>query len=412
MEHDQILQIIKEAIYKFGFQEFQSKAGISVQEFLKLIKIYLTTSVIEDSDDKKLYIQKLGVCIGALLASKMASMYLGKMNREVQEDLRIEIEEEMIEIMEFVDDHLVLYHESLDFRKIKKSFEKHQMTLEFTEEWPNEKGELQFLDTLLIETKNGICVRNQQRMAKAALPFRSSHARSIKVGIVKGMLRDSVTKSCLHEIEASLEIKFERLREAEYPEDFVRQQAVSTAIKLSNSKKDYEQELPVAVIQQSHEVGNWLRNLGKSFGVEVVFKYENKLATLPPKIGRKKITCGKRGHREEVVCESGVIYSIPMKCGKEYIGQSGRCINTRIYEHNKNLKEKDKTISSSMVKHTLECNKCEPVFNQTKIVGKGATELVREIIEAVRIREAKEKVISNPSIKLSKLEQDFLSNYE
>jgi hypothetical protein len=47
-----------------------------------------------------------------------------------------------------------------------------------------------------------------------------------------------------------------------------------------------------------------------------------------------------------------VICSIPCSCGKSYIGETGRTLETRVKEHKNSLKKGDTTISK-LVKHAL-----------------------------------------------------------
>ena len=40
-------------------------------------------------------------------------------------------------------------------------------------------------------------------------------------------------------------------------------------------------------------------------------------------------------------CQNNVVYSLKLSCDKIYIGQSGRCVNTRIDEHFKKSEKND-----------------------------------------------------------------------
>lgn len=51
-----------------------------------------------------------------------------------------------------------------------------------------------------------------------------------------------------------------------------------------------------------------------------------------------------------MACELGV-HEIPVKCGDSYVGQTARCLNDRICEHKRAVKNKSE--SSELAKHML-----------------------------------------------------------
>ena len=52
--------------------------------------------------------------------------------------------------------------------------------------------------------------------------------------------------------------------------------------------------------------------------------------------------------------KSNVVYNIPLKCGKVYIGETGRLFGTRKAEHKKYIIE-NKIRDSAILEHLLEC---------------------------------------------------------
>jgi hypothetical protein len=62
-------------------------------------------------------------------------------------------------------------------------------------------------------------------------------------------------------------------------------------------------------------------------------KYNIKSIALPP----KKIACYLPPYKEQLGLRTPGIYGIPCECGMVYIGQSGRTIQLRIKEHNRNI---------------------------------------------------------------------------
>ena len=109
-----------------------------------------------------------------------------------------------------------------------------------------------------------------------------------------------------------------------------------------------------------------------------------------------------RLHRAAV----GVVYLLPLTCGRVYIGQTDRCIKTRLNEHLKSLENKN---HSHLAEHCRNCQ-CHPVWCDTNILFYHKDKITREIVEAFHIRRCADKCVSNPSIALTDKEFTFLSS--
>ena len=107
-----------------------------------------------------------------------------------------------------------------------------------------------------------------------------------------------------------------------------------------------------------------------------------------------------------MTCVSGVVYKIPLSCGKVYIGQTGRCLNDRLREHNYSLRA---TVGGHLAVHCKNCL-CKPSFEETTLVDRHKAEVTREVIEACCIAECGTQCISEPSVALSWKETLFLTS--
>lgn len=80
-----------------------------------------------------------------------------------------------------------------------------------------------------------------------------------------------------------------------------------------------------------------IKKVAGRYDVSVVFSAPNKLNKICPRVNKKakncQGTCGVHHKKEFVACATGVVYSIPLACGKVYIGQTGRCLNIRLKEN-------------------------------------------------------------------------------
>lgn len=53
----------------------------------------------------------------------------------------------------------------------------------------------------------------------------------------------------------------------------------------------------------------------------------------------RKAPCSVKHRKQCVPCNVGVVYKIPLSCGHVSVGETGRCLNTTLQEHNSDLKE-------------------------------------------------------------------------
>lgn len=116
----------------------------------------------------------------------------------------------------------------------------------------------------------------------------------------------------------------------------------------------------------------------------------------------------KIGYRPSFVqCDVAVVYSLPLTCGKQYIGQTSRCVNTRLREHRYNCQQI--THPGNLATHCNQCA-CVPQFEKkTTIVKRIKDNRERIVYEAaVMASLGAETCVSEPSIKLFPAEIDFV----
>lgn len=323
----------------------------------------------------------------------------------------------MKRIFRYVDDYLVvLESDAEDFMTSASSVlalvSECLKPLQLTHELPVENS-LKFLDLRLNFTAGHICWCYEPRASKPLLPFASNHTKLVKRGIIASCLRNSLRKSCLHSTESSFFAQTTRLVSAGYPRHML--DSVARVLLREMKRGDQQGQAikkkkdKLVVVPYMHKVGHNLKKIGMRAGVDVVFSAPNKLSKLCMLVnadGNKKEGCAKRHGERFVDCEEGIVYSLPLSCGKRYIGQSGRCINDRLREH-KNLVGKT-AISGHLSMHCRTCA-CEPLFGQCSVIGKEKDKLTREVIEAYEIDRQKDSCVSAPSVTLSTKEIEFLN---
>lgn len=275
-------------------------------------------------------------------------------------------------------------------------------------------NEIRFLDIRFKFLDNHLCWSYAPRANKPLLPYISAHSKLVKRGIINLCLKNALEKSCPHLISESFHAQLARFHQAGYPADI----CVSVAEGILKKKRQ-EGQLPsvpserkkdkIAVIPYIHCLSHNLKKIGTKANVRVVFSAPEKLSalskkTLPADKRPQKLQCTINHRKKFVKCTEGIVYDIPLSCGKRYVGQSGRCLNERLREHKNNLRT---FTGSNLALHCKECG-CVPFLDKCSIVARHRDQLTREIIEAARIAALDDKCVSKPSISLSKRELAFL----
>ena len=103
-------------------------------------------------------------------------------------------------------------------------------------------------------------------------------------------------------------------------------------------------------------------------------------------------TIGKTLIRNSPVYKEGIVYKVPCTCGKFYIGQSGKTLDTRLSQHEYNVARDDS--SSALNLHTRQCH--QPIrWNGAEEIYHRADYTERNIIETACIHYSKTNNINN-----------------
>lgn len=404
--HTQLFSAVRESIEENGSITFQNQCGIHVDSFLELLKFYLSATAVSFNDTS--YIQKKGICIGSCVAPVLCDIFLAKCDRDIANTIA---GAHVTRIFRYVDDYLVLLRERpvdneiQTLCHIRSSFLEQAEGLKFTYESP-ENDTLQFLDIRLTFMDDHTCWVYSPRSKKRLLPYDSAHSKLIKRAIVTNCFTTALKKSCHHSAMKSFENQVQRLLCSGFPSSIL----FEIAEKLLTSKRrqrQREKSKRPAILPYLHRLSHNIKKVASKYDVQIVLSAPDKLKKLCPKINNTK---GEQGgcqvnHRHKYVeCNSRVVYEIPLSCGQVYIGQSGRCINVRLREHDLALKASP---AGHLAVHVRDCN-CTPLFKNTKILKRLNEKTSREICEAHMITRKAGQCISAPSVALSKREIQYL----
>lgn len=151
-----------------------------------------------------------------------------------------------------------------------------------------------------------------------------------------------------------------------------------------------------------------LKKIAKRANVNVVFSAPcklSKLCRMTNPFFRKAPACVTKHDNKYVDCQAGVVYEIPLDCGRKYVGQTEQCLNDRLRQHNNKV---NIGREGHLAIHCRDC-KCKPDFYACAVVARSRDKWVRLIIEAKRIIEAGDKCVSVASISLSRKELLYLN---
>lgn len=414
------MSAVSDHIDKHGIVAFQNECGISASAFLELLEFYLSSTCAEWEGE--VYTQKDGICIGSCLAPILSDMFLAIRDKRLQGHLE---KLDVCRTFRFVDDYFVFLHcDNLKFEglfsNVHPIFLEQLQPLVLTHETPVHDT-IRFLDLSLHFTPSHVCWSYEPRAQKPILPYASAHSKLVKRAIIHSVFNNVLKKCCEHTMQQSLKEQVSRLTKAGYPSELM----VAVAQKLKHSLRTRDGSEPfqlrekrkkVVAMPYLHQVSHNLKRIGKRAGVEVVFSAPKKLAGMCKKVNRRNGEsrgCTVRHVKQFVECKKGVIYSLPFSCGKEYVGQTGRCINQRLKEHHDNVARV--ATCGHVAKHCRDCRSdendsepCEPMYRDSKVIGKHRDALTREIQEAHVIAKLQDKCISAPSVALSQKEIKYL----
>ncbi|XP_075750346.1 uncharacterized protein LOC142817169 [Rhipicephalus microplus] len=415
LPHSELLACIRGCIDSFGVVNYQNAVGISVEGFMELLQYYLRSTFAEWDDH--IYLQRQGVCIGSCLAPILSDLFLASRDRAIQNCLG---STSVKRVFRYVDDFLVLFQAGTSsdgppLTSILEIFSKCLSPLVITHEVPD-RGAIRFLDLMLTLSPSHVCWAYEPRANKPILPFGSAHSKVVKRAIAKTCYTNALRKSCYHTIMSSFNKQTKRLTEAGFPmyvltavaECLLREIRTSPENNAQNRTKDKGRgKRNFVVIPYIHGVTHNLKKVASRCDVDLVFSAPEKLARLC-----RAVNPGSRGgrgckvkHRKKYVpCIEGVVYSLPLSCGKWYIGQTGRCLNERLKEHAHNVSS---TVSGHLGIHCRDCG-CVPDFQLCTVIRRHRDQLIREIYEASEIERLGSACVSRPSIALSLKEIDFL----
>jgi hypothetical protein len=261
---------------------------------------------------------------------------------------------------------------------------------------------------------------NSPRIEKPVLPQNNHMSNMVLKATAINAIKTAALISCEHHKEQAIEDACRRLQESEMNPTKIQDILEKISFKPKNKNIEREDEYRAhTTINYHHGFSHRTQRMARNYRTRIHFKYRTKYSKLPQKFNkyanqkrnRKTHFCN---HSKNYMskCTENVVYLIKLKCGKIYIGETGRCINTRIEEHIgnlKNIKSKDTDPKyASLSSHAKICKGCQINFQQCRILYSGIKNpTVRKLIEGYEILGAKNN-LSKLSLKPTEEEIRFL----
>ena len=288
---------------------------------------------------KKFYRQIFGVAIGSPISVIVANLVMESIENKMLKDFasppRI--------WLRYIDDTFVVLKktEVVSFHKFINNIEER---IKFTVKQEVDDA-IPFLDVLIIRNNGQITTKAYRKPAHTTryLNFNSCHNFYQKVGLVKTLLFWANSKLITNYRDKTNEIKFvcNALRENDYP-DWL----------LNKVKKEIKHKKVNKSVCISKKISNYvglpyIKNLSDEMS-RILRKFNINVYTYPYKTIRNILP--KMKDSVDDIYKRGAIYKILCKyCSSVYVSEMGRCFNTHLSEHKRDLK----SINLAKLKKTI-----------------------------------------------------------
>ena len=274
----------------------------------------------------------------------------------------------------YVDDTFtIIKHNEVDY--FLDHLNQQHTSIRFTMETEND-NKIAFLDPLVTREPDGrlhTTVYRKPTHTDQYLAYDSHHPQSVKRGIVK-CLNDRAKRIITKPSGTAQEKKHLStvLIGNGYSRSFLQKvtktkHAAPTKVNTTDFKSN-------AVLPYIKGVSETLCRSLQQQGIRTVFKSDT---TLRSRLVRPKDPADPSK-------QDGVVYKIPCECGKVYIGETGRPMQERIKEHDRDIRLA-RTQNSAVSEHANETGH-KPLWNEVKFIDRDNQWYTRKVKEAIHIR--------------------------
>ena len=316
--------------------------------------------------------QQDGVAMGSPVSATVANLYM-----EYFEDLALSTAAEKPRLWKrYVDDTCCIVKKGTE-EGLLQHLNSIRPTIQFTME-VEEKSKISFLDCELHRKEDGrldVTVHRKATHTDRYLHFDSHHPTHVRRGVVKSLYDRArrVTTS-----DDNLQREIEHLNKVfynnGYPNKFVADSARPLARIQQDGSQSEDKGRHTVVIPYSRGLSEDVRRICRRYDIRVAFRSGRSLRS----------TLARVKDRLPTELSSGVVYQVPCSCGKVYIGETIRRLETRIKEH-KDACRKGETNKSAIAEHVWGLQ--HPIkWDEVAIIDKSDRMIELRLKEAMHIQ--------------------------
>ena len=225
-------------------------------------------------------------------------------------------------------------------------------------------NKLAVLDVLVTETHPEDLKR---RSTDQILNYGSNHPRCHKESCMRTLFKRIETYCNTTEAKHTEEKRlYHTFQDNVYPRNFIRR-CLRRQHRTDDPRTNENRRVSIPYIKNIAEM---TARLLQQYGLSVTYKPIN---TLRQKLSRTKPNCNPMN-------KTNVIYQVSCRdCGKQYVGQTGRRLSTRIHEHQLAVRRHD---LSSLISIHEDAEGHQFNLDEVKILARANTRRKREFMEA------------------------------
>ena len=363
---DEALHVIKDKLTEDD--TLFERTGIPIDSIMELLTLCLKTTAFQLDD--QFFKQTEGIAMGSPLSPIVANIYMEYFEQMALNSFPLA----PLTWLRYVDDTWLLWdHGEENAQALLHHLNSLRGSIKFTMEIEEEES-IAFLDVKVKKLTTGFItsVYKKPTNTDLYLHFDSHHPAHVKKGIVKCLHTRASTINNVPENEKKEldDISFTLSRNG-YPSAFTKPRKT---IRPVPSNRNEENPLTTIRLPYSKGVSEDIKKVCKQFNIRCVFKSQPTLRQILTKTKPKMDKNNKKN----------IIYQVPCRCGKLYIGETKRPLKTRIEEHKSALRTGE-TSRSHIAVHAWEDGEHGPKWDDTKIIDHEEKWLPRKFKEAAHM---------------------------
>ncbi|MGL4482492.1 MAG: reverse transcriptase domain-containing protein [Lactococcus garvieae] len=356
------------------------------EERLKQL-LLICTKNIQFQFNGRIYRQKDGVAMGSPLGPVLADIFMGMLERsQLAETVK-----KCDLYKRYVDDIFCIIDKKQNPDDLLAQANTAHPCIKFTMETESEDS-LAYMDVKITRRQNGSIERKVYR--KPTWNAQLTHFRSFvplkhKRNLIRCLTHRSVSICTSDTIDAELDFLKNVFRESEYPEEFIRENMMTTTpprSSLTAEKKQiyitvpYKGETTAEIL--TRRLVHSLRMTYNAARLRIHYTSKPLLSTNP----KDKLP---------ELATSFCIYSFACSCGANYVGRTSRRLSDRVREHHPKwlTRGESKASSSAILDHLISSshvinpeNAFKPIYKVPRCKSKGVRQRILAVAEAIGIR--------------------------